>query len=55
MDRERARELLSGGRAAVLRWNRWRSREDPPPSLRRAQLARADLTDANLANVDLEH
>jgi len=55
MDRERALELLIGGRPTVLRWNRWRLRGETPPSLRRARLRHADLTDANLAGVDLEH
>ena len=53
MERERALELLRGGADSVERWNRWRRRHQGPFDLTHANLARANLSGANLANVDL--
>lgn len=54
MDRERALQLLKGGRDSIQRWNRWRENHTELPNLSHADFSHIDLSDANLSGVNLE-
>jgi uncharacterized protein YjbI with pentapeptide repeats len=53
MDRDEALRLLTGGKAGIEEWNRWRKSDEPLPVLGGAHLERAHLRGAYLEGASL--